>query len=196
MKIYLNTDDINIIMKYVNMGFIDGAIMSYEALIKNKVYSHVSVEKIYKVVKTGVMLDTTAVNIHGIIVQMYEMLKINTHFTITMPITEEGLYACRRLRARFISVNMNACSSISQAILAAKFHANYVSVAMGQIGTIGARGLLLLKNICILYTHYPSITTQILVSGMFDVKDIEEVSKVGVDIFTVPPHLIVQMINV
>ena len=121
--------------------------------------------------------------------------KIAKNVTIKVPLTWDGLKACRTLRDEDVLVNVTLCFSASQALLAAKAGATFISPFVGRLDDIGLDGMDLISDICTIYSNYPNLNTEVLVASIRSPKHVIEAAKMGADIVTLPPNVLKQLIN-
>jgi transaldolase len=118
---------------------------------------------------------------------------IAPNVTIKVPLTPDGLKACKALRERAIMVNVTLCFSAAQALLAAKAGASFVSPFVGRIDDIGGNGMDLIDEIVDIYSQYPAIETEILVASIRHPNHVIEAAKMGAHVATVPPNVLRQL---
>ena len=121
--------------------------------------------------------------------------KIAKNVTIKVPLTWDGLKACRTLRDENVLVNVTLCFSASQALLAAKAGATFISPFVGRLDDIGLDGMDLISDICTIYSNYPNLNTEVLVASIRSPKHVIEAAKMGADIVTLPPNVLKQLIK-
>ena len=118
---------------------------------------------------------------------------IAPNVTVKVPLTPDGLKACRRLADDGTKVNVTLCFSSAQAILAAKAGASFISPFVGRLDDIGADGMELIADIVDIYAAYPQFETEVLVASVRHVSHVIEAAKIGADVATVPPQVLRQM---
>jgi transaldolase len=195
MKIYLDSCDVDAIRKYKELGIIDGVTTNPSIIAKSGRNFRSTISEICEIIDTSVSVEVIATDYREMLVEAQELANIASQITIKLPITEDGLRACRALSDKAIAVNMTLCFSPTQALLAAKAGATYVSPFIGRLDDMGRDGLELVSDICSIYQNYPEISTQILAASIRTPIHIIEVAKLGVDVMTLPPSLISAMIN-
>ena len=121
--------------------------------------------------------------------------KIAKNVTIKVPLTWDGLKACRTLRDEDVLVNVTLCFSASQALMAAKSGATFISPFVGRLDDIGLDGMDLIADICTIYSNYPNLNTEVLVASIRSPKHVIEAAKMGADIVTLPPNVLKQLIS-
>ena len=130
------------------------------------------------------------------ITQGIELSKIASNIVIKVPLTKNGLIACKTLSKKSIKVNVTLCFSSSQALLAAKMGATYISPFIGRLDDISNEGLNLIKEIVSIYKNFPNtLNTKVLVASIRSPLQVSQVAQIGADVATIPPKIIKQMIK-
>ncbi|WHQ46784.1 MAG: fructose-6-phosphate aldolase [Candidatus Midichloria sp.] len=194
MKIFLDTCDIGIIRRYYEMGFVDGITINPSIIAHSGLSIFKAVTAICETIKTSISVEVISSEIEGMFREAMEYCKLGEQITIKLPITKNGLITCKKLSSRGINVNMTLCFSPSQAILAAKMGAEYVSPFIGRLDDIGQNGLKLIADICEIYSNYPSIKTKIIVASIRNTEHFIESARLGADIATISPDLLDNLI--
>ena len=144
-------------------------------------------------IKGSVSAEVIETHFDGMMREALELKKIANNITIKLPITKDGLKACKVLSFDHnIDVNMTLCFSPNQAVLAALNGAKYISPFIGRLDDIGIDGLTLIKDIKMIYNNY-QFSTQILAASVRNIMHVIEVMKIGVDVITMSASLIEQM---
>ena len=195
MKIFLDTCDIDTIKRYHEIGFVDGITTNPSIIAHSGLSIFQAVRTICEIIKTSISVEVISAGIEEMIEEAIEYRKLGEQVTIKLPLTTEGLIVCKKLSSKGISVNMTLCFSPSQAILAARMGADYVSPFIGRLDDIGQSGLKLIADICEIYSNYPSIKTQIIAASVRNNEHFIESAKLGVDIATISPNLLNNLIN-
>ncbi|AEI88331.1 MAG: Fructose-6-phosphate aldolase [Candidatus Midichloria mitochondrii] len=195
MKIFLDTCDIDIIKRYHEKGFVDGVTTNPFIIAHSGLSVLQAVRAICEIIKTSISVEVISAEIEEMIEEAVEYHKLGEQITIKLPLTKEGLIVCKKLSSKGISVNMTLCFSPSQAILAARMGADYVSPLIGRLDDIGQSGLKLIADICEIYSNYPSIKTQIIAASVRNNEHFIESAKSGADIATISPNLLNNLIN-
>jgi transaldolase len=112
---------------------------------------------------------------------------------IKVPLTVDGLKACKQLSQEGTDVNVTLCFSVVQALLAAKAGATYVSPFIGRLDDIGESGMDLIRNIVEMYGNYPELNTQVLAASVRSPSHILESAMAGADVATLPPKILWQL---
>ena len=164
MRIFLDTADVDAIRTYAAWGVIDG-VTTNPSLIKKsgRVFEEV-VEEICSIVDGPVSAEVTALDADGMVAQAKELAKIHPNVVIKVPLIPEGLKATRLLTDMDVPTNVTLCFSATQALLAAKAGATYVSPFIGRLDDRGVRGMELIEDIVQTYGNY-AYDTQVLVAS-------------------------------
>jgi transaldolase len=195
MKIYLDSCDIELIKKYKELGIVDGITTNPSIIAKSGKDFKKTIHQICNLITTSVSVEVIATDFDNMLKEAEELSNLAPQITIKLPITEDGLKACKVLSNKSIAVNMTLCFSPTQALLAAKCGATYVSPFIGRLDDIGRDGLNLISDICAIFENYPDISTQILAASIRNPIHFIEVAKLGVDVITLPPKFIDTIIN-
>jgi transaldolase len=124
-----------------------------------------------------------------------KLTPIAPNITIKVPMTYEGLKACRHLSDQGTMVNVTLCFSAVQALMAAKAGATFVSPFVGRLDDIGQSGMALIEDIRLIFDNYPDFKTEILVASIRNPIHVLEAAKIGADVATVPPAVLKGLIN-
>jgi len=195
MKIFLDTADTNLIEKHYATGLIDG-ITTNPTLIKK---SGRDPEDVYKqLIDLGI--SDVSMEVVGTQEQMlWEGRRLANKFgknaTIKVPCTPDGLYVCRQLSRSLVKVNVTLIFSVTQAILAAKAGATYVSPFVGRVDDNSFGGLCLIKDIANTYAKQNWKRTEILGASIRGVRDVGRAFEYGAHICTIPPKVFEGMYN-
>ena len=128
------------------------------------------------------------------ILEANKLLELAKNVTIKVPLTSDGLKTCKTLSDKGVSVNVTLCFSSSQAILAAKAGAAFISPFVGRLDDIGQNGLDLIYDIVEIYKNY-NFKTEVLVASVRGVHHVVEAAKIGADIVTIPSKTFKEMYN-
>ena len=125
----------------------------------------------------------------------HKLAKIAENVIIKVPLTVEGLKACRTLTKEDIGVNVTLCFSANQALLAAKAGATYISPFIGRLDDISHDGMQLIEDICDMYRMYPDLSTQVLVASVRHPLHVTQSALMGADAITLPPKVLHQLVK-
>ena len=195
MKLFLDTADTELIQKGYSTGLIDG-ITTNPSLIRK---SGRDPEKVYEdLIEMG--LTDISMEVVGNRKEMYEegrrlAKKFCPHATIKVPCTPDGLAVCRELSRDLIRVNVTLIFSPSQAILAAKAGAKYVSPFVGRVDDNSFGGLCLIKDIANIYSKQNWKHTEILAASLRDVRSVGRAFEYGANVVTLPQSVFDKMYN-
>lgn len=196
MKFFLDTANVDEIRKANDMGIICGVTTNPSLIAKEgRVFSEV-VAEIASIVNgpiSGEVLPTT-VTADGMIVEAKQIAKIHPNMVIKIPMTDQGLIACRKLTQLGIDVNMTLIFSANQALLAARAGAAYVSPFIGRLDDISQDGMNLIRDIAKIFKQY-DIKSEIIAASIRNPLHVTECALAGADIATVPYKVIQQMIK-
>ena len=183
MKIFLDSSDIQEIKPLNKSNLIDGVTTNPSLLAKQSGNFKTILKAIASEVKGPISAEVTATKFDKMIIEANILRKIAKNIIIKIPLTDDGLLACNYLAKKKIKTNVTLCFSPSQAILAAKAGATYVSPFMGRLDDIGESGIELIRNIKTIYQNY-NFKTQILAASIRSAEHVTEVAKIGADVVT------------
>jgi transaldolase len=138
--------------------------------------------------------EVTATDFAGMMREGHEIAKIDAHMVVKVPLTRDGIKACKALSGESIPVNVTLCFSAAQALLAAKAGATFVSPFVGRLDDIASGGMDLIRDIVGIYDNY-EFTTEVLVASCRHPMHIVEAARIGADICTCPPSVIDALYN-
>jgi len=195
MLFFLDTCDTKQIAELAELGLVDG-VTTNPTLIRQSGRDFFEVlREICSIVKTSVSAEVVATDFKKMISEAMKLREIGEQITIKLPLTFDGLKACRYLSDQDIPVNITLCFSQAQALLAAKAGAAYVSPFIGRLDDVGQDGLNLIMDICQIFDNYPDLDTQVLVASVRNASHVVEAAKIGADIITMPPTLFKALIH-
>jgi transaldolase len=151
------------------------------------------IAEICAVVPGPVSAEVAATAYEKIMQEAAVLKAIAPNVTIKVPLTPDGLRACRALTQEGTMVNVTLCFSPAQALLAAKAGATFISPFVGRLDDLGYNGLDLIADIVQIYDHYPAITTEVLVASVRNPLHLIEAAKLGAHVATMPPSVIKQL---
>jgi len=194
MKIFIDTGNLKEIEKLVPLGIIDGITTNPSLLAKEPGDYKDNLKKICQIVKGPTSAEVVELEADAMIRQGRDLAKIDPWIVVKVPLTRDGIKACKALSSEGIKVNVTLCFSPSQALLAAKVGATYISPFVGRLDDIATNGMELIREIVAIYDNY-EFTTEILVASCRHPIHVVEAAKMGADIATCPPAVIEQMFN-
>jgi transaldolase len=185
MKLFIDTANLEEIKKANALGVLDGVTTNPTLLSKEKQEPITQLKKICQEVKGPVSAEVISLQAKEMVIDAKELAKLASNIVIKIPCTVEGLKAAKELGSLGIKTNLTLCFSSSQALLAAKAGATYVSPFVGRLDDISCPGMDLIREIKLIYTNY-KITTQIIVASIRHPMHFVEAARIGADIATVP----------
>jgi len=196
MKFFVDTANIDEIIELSEMGLVDGVTTNPSLIYKSGKDFKEVIKEIAKIISGPISAEVTSLDKTEMINQGIELSKIANNIVIKVPLTKHGLIACRTLSKKSIKVNVTLCFSSSQALLAAKMGASYISPFIGRLDDISSEGLNLIEEIINIYSNYPNtLYTQVLVASVRSPLQVSQVAQMGADVATIPPKIIKQMIK-
>ena len=196
MKFFVDTANIDEISELSEMGIVDGVTTNPSLIYKSGRDFKEVIKEIARIVSGPISAEVTSLDKNEMINQGLELSKIANNIVIKVPLTEHGLIACKNLSKKSIKVNVTLCFSSSQALIAAKMGATYISPFIGRLDDISNEGLNLIEEIITIYNNYPDrLSTEVLVASIRSPLQIVQVAQMGADVATIPPKIIKQMIK-
>jgi transaldolase len=185
MKIFLDTANIQEIKEAAQTGLIDGVTTNPSLVVKEgKKFAEV-IREISSIVRGDISAEVVATDYDGMIKEAKPLLEIAPQVIIKVPLTVDGLRACQTLTRQGTKVNVTLCFSVSQALLAAKSGATYISPFIGRLDDISEDGMQLIRDIRAVYNNY-KFQTQILAASVRHPLHFIEAAKAGADVATLP----------
>ncbi len=196
MKFFVDTADIKEINELAEMGIVDGVTTNPSLIYKSGRDFKEVIKEISEIVDGPISAEVTSLDKETMINQGKSLAEISKNIVVKVPLTYDGLIACNALSKLSIKVNVTLCFSSSQAILAAKMGASYISPFIGRLDDISNEGLLLIDEIITIYNNYPkSFNTEVLVASIRSPLQVSQVARMGAHVATIPPKIIKQMIK-
>jgi len=193
MKFFIDTADIREIEDLMTTGLVDGVTTNPTLIAKSGRRFLEVIADICRIVPGPVSAEVTATDYQTMIREGQKLASIAGNVIVKVPLTVDGLKACRTLSGMGIGVNVTLCFSAAQALLAAKSGATYVSPFVGRLDDQGYDGMALIEEIVNVYQNYTQLTTQILVASVRNPKHVVEAALLGADVGTLPPTVLKQM---
>ena len=194
MKIFLDTANLESIRKFNDMGLLDGITTNPSLMSKEGGNPKDGMEEITKIIKGDVSLEVLSTDYSGMLDEGRNLRNYGDNVVVKVPMTPDGLKACKSLTAEGIPVNVTLIFSSNQAILAAKAGAKYVSPFIGRLDDIGQDGMHLIKEIKTIFSNY-NFQTQILVASIRHPLHVVDAAKIGADVVTLPPAVLDKMLK-
>ena len=186
MEIFLDSSDIKEIRGLNKANLIDGVTTNPSLLASANTDFKILLKEICGEIKGPVSAEVTAPDVTSMLKEAEVLRKIAKNIVIKVPLTWNGLQACSLLSEKKIKTNVTLCFSTSQALLAAKAGATYVSPFIGRLDDIGEDGIKLIEDIKKVFSNYKNIKTKILSASIRSVEHFSAVAAIGSDVATVP----------
>src|SRR5437773_8740895 len=164
MKIFVDTGSIKDIQSIADLGILDGVTTNPSLLAKEPGDFRQNLKKICDIVKGPVSGEVTSTDFAGMMREGHDIASIDQHMIVKVPLTKDGIKACKALSGEGIRVNVTLCFSPAQALLAAKAGAAYISPFVGRLDDVGTNGMELVKEIVQIYDNY-DFRTEVLVAS-------------------------------
>jgi fructose-6-phosphate aldolase len=195
MKFFIDTANVNEIREANDMGIICGVTTNPSLIAKEGRDFTQVIQEIADIVDGPISgeVKATTITAEGMIAEGREIAKIHSNMVVKIPMTKEGLKAIRVLSAEGIKTNCTLIFSPTQALLAVRAGATYVSPFLGRLDDISTAGLKLIEDITCIFSKYDDISTQIICASVRNPMQIVECAKYGADIATVPFKVLMQM---
>ncbi len=194
MKLFLDTADPKEIAKWAQTGLVDGVTTNPSLAAKTGLNYLDSLKEICTTVSGPVSAEVLATDTKGMLEEASIFTKIAKNITIKVPLTWDGLAACRVLRQEGVMVNVTLCFSPVQAMMAAKAGATFISPFIGRLDDAGQDGMELIREIRTIYDNY-GFQTQILAASIRGVPHVRECALVGADVSTLPVDIFKSLLN-
>jgi len=194
MKLFIDSGNLKDIESLVALGIIDGVTTNPSLLAKEPGDYKDNLKKICGIVQGPTSAEVTETEAQAMIRQGRDLSKIDPHIVVKVPLTKDGIKACKALSGEGIKVNVTLCFSPSQALLAAKVGATYISPFVGRLDDVATPGMELIRDIVEIYTNY-NFKTEVLVASTRSPMHIVEAARLGADICTCPPAVIDSLFN-
>jgi transaldolase len=195
MKFFVDTAEIDDIRDLAATGLVDGVTTNPSLIHKSGRNFFEVIAQICDIVDGPVSAEVAATDFETMLAEGRKLAKIAKNVAVKVPLTPDGLKACKALSGEGTMVNVTLCFSANQAILAAKAGASFVSPFVGRLDDIAADGMALIDDICTIYMNYPDFTTEVLVASIRNPLHVLEAAKIGAHVATLPPSVLRQMFN-
>jgi transaldolase len=192
MKFFIDTANIEEIKKGLELGMVDGVTTNPSLVSKEQRPFNDILADICALVDGPISAEVVSLDADGMVKEARELAKINENIVIKVPMIEEGLKAVKRLTAENIKTNVTLIFSSTQALLAAKAGATYVSPFVGRLDDISQDGMTLIEEIMTILSNY-GFTTEVIVASVRSPMHVVQSALIGADIATIPYKVIAQM---
>lgn len=195
MKFFIDTANLDEIKEANELGLIDGVTTNPSLVAKEgDVDFKEHLAKICAIVKGDISAEVTALDTEGMLSEGRDYAKVAPNVVIKVPLTLDGLKACRTFRAEGTKVNVTLCFSAAQALLAAKAGASYISPFIGRLDDVATDGMQLIRDIVQIYDNY-GFETEVLAASIRHPMHIVDCALAGADVATIPFKVIQQLVK-
>ncbi|MBT8411971.1 MAG: fructose-6-phosphate aldolase [Octadecabacter sp.] len=194
MKFFVDTADVAAIKELNDLGMVDGVTTNPSIIAKSGRDILEVTKEICDMVDGPVSAEVVAIEAEQMIAEGRKLAKIADNIAVKVPLTWDGLKACKVLTDEGNMVNVTLCFTANQALLAAKAGATFISPFIGRLDDINLDGLELIEDIRTVYDNY-GFETQILAASIRSANHMSECAKIGADVCTAPPAVIKAMAN-
>ena len=185
MKLFLDTANLDEIKKGAAWGIVDGVTTNPSLIAKEGRPIEEQVARICDIVDGDISAEVVAVDVANMITEGLKLAKIHKNIVVKLPLTRDGIQACKALSSDGIRVNVTLCFQAGQALLAAKAGAYIISPFVGRIDDMGAPGIELIQQIVTIYDNF-NFPTQVLAASLRTVNHVIESAMLGAHIGTMP----------
>ena len=191
MKLFVDTGNLKEIEALAAIGILDGVTTNPTLLAKESGDYRQILKQICRTVQGPVSAEVVATDTAGMITEGKSLATIDEHIVVKVPFTKDGVKACKALSNSGIRVNVTLIFSATQAWLAAKAGASYVSPFVGRLDDIGTTGMNLIREIVDIFDNF-DFSTEVLVASVRNPIHVVEAARMGADVVTVPAAVIEQ----
>jgi transaldolase len=192
MKIFVDTGSIKDIKALAELGILDGVTTNPSLMAKESGDPRAMLKEICRIVQGPVSGEVVATDYDGMLREGHDIAKIDEHMVVKVPFTKAGVRACKTLSSEGIKVNVTLVFSATQALLAAKVGASFVSPFVGRLDDIATDGMHVIEEIVEIFDNY-DYATEVLVASTRHPIHIVQAARLGADICTCPPAVIESM---
>jgi transaldolase len=194
MEFFIDTGDINEIKTAYAWGFVDGVTTNPSLVAKTGKDQFALIKEIAEIVDGPISAEVISIDAEGMIKEGSELAKINKNVVIKLPMTKDGMIACKHFSRHNIKTNVTLIFSANQALLAAKNGATYVSPFVGRLDDVGQTGMDLIQEIRAIFNNY-GFETKILAASLRHSQHVKECAMLGADTATLPFKVIEGLFN-
>ena len=194
MKFFIDTADIDEIRDAASMGILDGVTTNPSLVAKEGRDFHAVLREIVSIVNGPISAEVTATELEGMLDEGHTLAAIHPNIVVKLPLTTDGLRACKRLSDEGIKTNLTLCFSAAQALLAAKAGATYISPFIGRLDDISTEGMDLINQIRVIYDNY-GFETEILAASIRHPMHVVQAALAGADVATIPHKVIGKLVQ-
>jgi transaldolase len=190
MKFFIDTADVAEIKDLAATGLLDGVTTNPTLVAKIGRDFKQTVAEICAAVPGPVSAEVAGTDYDDMMQEARVLAKIAKNVTVKVPLTFDGLKACKALTSEGTMVNVTLCFTANQALLAAKAGATFVSPFIGRLDDIGYDGMQVIREIRAIFDNYQDLTTDILAASIRTVNHVKDAAMIGADVATMPPAIL------
>ncbi len=195
MKFFVDTADVAEITDLAATGLLDGVTTNPSLVAKSGRNFLEVIKEICSLVEGPVSAEVTAIEHRQMVAEGRKLATLAPNVCVKLPLTIDGLKACKELTDDGIQVNVTLCFSAAQALLAAKAGATFISPFVGRLDDIGHDGMALIAEIVEIYRNYDQLRTEVLVASVRTPGHVITAARLGADVATLPPAVIRSLFN-
>lgn len=192
MKFFIDTADVNEIREAHTLGLVDGVTTNPSLIAKSGRKFKEVIKEITAIVDGPISAEVISLDADGMVKEAKELVKIHKNIVIKLPMTPEGLKACKTLTSKGIKTNVTLIFTPMQALLAAKAGATYVSPFVGRLDDISQDGMGIIEEIRTIFDNY-GYTSEIIVASIRNPVHVLNSALIGADICTIPYSVMLQL---
>ena len=194
MKLFVDTANVAEIREAASLGILDGVTTNPSLVAKEKRDFKELLKEICSIANGPVSAEVVATDVNGILSEARELSKVHEKIVVKVPLIKDGLKAVKCLKVEGIRTNVTLCFSATQALLAAKAGAYFISPFIGRLDDISSTGMDLIRDIVTIYRNY-DFETQVLVASIRHPLHVLEAAKLGADICSMPFQVFEQLVK-
>ena len=194
MKFFVDTAEIDAIAELNDLGMLDGVTTNPSLIMKSGRDIMEVTKEICDLVSGPVSAEVVATEAQSMVAEGRKLAEIAQNITVKLPLTWDGLKACKVLSSEGKMVNVTLCFSANQALLAAKAGATFISPFIGRLDDVNIDGMDLITDIRQIYDNF-GFDTQILAASIRTVNHVTQAALIGADVITAPPNIIKSLAN-
>jgi transaldolase len=195
MRFFVDTADVAEIAEIAATGLLDGVTTNPSLIARSGRDFKATIAEICAIVPGPVSAEVAAVDTDGMVREGRILARIADNVAVKVPLTMDGLKACRVLSEEGTMVNVTLCFSANQALLAAKAGATFVSPFIGRLDDVGLDGMELIREIRAIYDNYDDLATDILAASIRTVNHVKEAAIAGAHVATIPPAILKALVK-
>jgi len=194
MKIFLDTANLDELRKGASWGIIDGVTTNPSLIAKEGIAFEDRIAEIVNIVDGDVSAEVISTKHDDMVQEAQRLAKIHKNVVVKVPLTRDGIQTCAKLSKQGIRFNVTLCFTATQALLAAKAGATYISPFVGRFDDIGADGMELIRQIVTIYKNY-NFKTEVLAASLRSPLHVVQAAMAGAHVGTLPFKVLDQMFN-